>query len=77
MARGQQKIQSQQKNAKKASDKKKGQAADQKIAAKAALIHTCPVCMVSFSTALQGLAGVLVVVALAAIVLRFHSHLAD
>ncbi|KAK0146116.1 Zinc finger protein 706 [Merluccius polli] len=47
MARGQQKIQSQQKNAKKASDKKKGQAADQKTAAKAALVHTCPVCRVS------------------------------
>uniref|UniRef100_A0AAV2K118 Small EDRK-rich factor-like N-terminal domain-containing protein n=1 Tax=Knipowitschia caucasica TaxID=637954 RepID=A0AAV2K118_KNICA len=44
MARGQQKIQSQQKNAKKAADKKKGQAADQKTAAKAALVHTCPVC---------------------------------
>lgn len=47
MARGQQKIQSQQKNAKKAAEKKKGQAADQKTAAKAALVHTCPVCRVS------------------------------
>ncbi|XP_034456899.1 zinc finger protein 706 [Hippoglossus hippoglossus] len=44
MARGQQKIQSQQKNAKKAADKKKGQAPDQKTAAMAALVHTCPVC---------------------------------
>lgn len=46
MARGQQKIQSQQKNAKKAAEKKKGQGADQKTAAKAALVHTCPVCRV-------------------------------
>lgn len=44
MARGQQKIQAQQKNAKKSAEKKKGQAADQKTAAKAALVHTCPVC---------------------------------
>ncbi|XP_068432362.1 zinc finger protein 706-like [Clinocottus analis] len=44
MARGHQKIQSQQKNAKKAAEKKKGQAADQKTAAMAALVHTCPVC---------------------------------
>ncbi|ROK35844.1 Zinc finger protein 706 [Anabarilius grahami] len=42
MARGQQKIQSQQKNAKKAAEKKKSQGADQKTAAKAALVHTCP-----------------------------------
>ncbi|XP_013855372.1 zinc finger protein 706 isoform X2 [Austrofundulus limnaeus] len=47
MARGQQKIQSQQKNAKKAAEKKKGQGADQKTAAKAALVHTCPVCRVN------------------------------
>lgn len=47
MARGQQKIQSQQKNAKKAADKKKGQAADQKTAGKAALVHSCPVCRVT------------------------------
>lgn len=47
MARGQQKIQSQQKNAKKAAEKKKSQGADQKTAAKAALVHTCPVCRVS------------------------------
>lgn len=46
MARGQQKIQSQQKNAKKAAEKKKSQGADQKTAAKAALVHTCPVCRV-------------------------------
>lgn len=46
MARGQQKIQSQQKNAKKAAEKKKAQGADQKNAAKAALVHTCPVCRV-------------------------------
>uniref|UniRef100_A0A3P9M5N8 Small EDRK-rich factor-like N-terminal domain-containing protein n=1 Tax=Oryzias latipes TaxID=8090 RepID=A0A3P9M5N8_ORYLA len=46
MARGQQKIQSQQKNAKKAAEKKKAQGADQKTAAKAALVHTCPVCRV-------------------------------
>ncbi|PWA32009.1 hypothetical protein CCH79_00017389 [Gambusia affinis] len=44
MARGQQKIQSQQKNAKKAAEKKKSHGADQKTAAKAALVHTCPVC---------------------------------
>uniref|UniRef100_A0A4W5NP80 Small EDRK-rich factor-like N-terminal domain-containing protein n=1 Tax=Hucho hucho TaxID=62062 RepID=A0A4W5NP80_9TELE len=47
MARGQQKIQSQQKNAKAAAAEKKGAAADQKTAAKAALVHTCPVCRVS------------------------------
>lgn len=47
MARGQQKIQAQQKNAKKSAEKKKGQGADQKTAAKAALVHTCPVCRVS------------------------------
>ncbi len=45
MARGQQKIQSQQKNAKKAAEKK-GQGADQKTAAKAALVYSCPVCRV-------------------------------
>ncbi|XP_056268350.1 zinc finger protein 706-like [Pseudoliparis swirei] len=44
MARGHQKIQSQQKNAKKAAEKKKGQAADQKTSAMVALVHTCPVC---------------------------------
>lgn len=50
MARGQQKIQSQQKNAKKAAEKKKSQGADQKTAAKAALVHTCPVCRVGLYT---------------------------
>uniref|UniRef100_A0A8C4QHF1 Zinc finger protein 706 n=1 Tax=Eptatretus burgeri TaxID=7764 RepID=A0A8C4QHF1_EPTBU len=44
MARGQQKIQSQQKSAKKHADKKKQQGHDQKTAAKAALVHTCTVC---------------------------------
>ncbi|XP_073419195.1 zinc finger protein 706-like isoform X1 [Dendrobates tinctorius] len=43
MARGQQKIQSQQKNAKKQAEKKK-HGSDQKAAAKAALVFTCPVC---------------------------------
>ena len=43
MARGQQKIQSQQKNAAKHAKLKKGQI-DQKAAAKKALIYTCPVC---------------------------------
>ncbi|XP_028674715.1 zinc finger protein 706-like [Erpetoichthys calabaricus] len=44
MARGQQKIQSQQKNAKRQAEKKKQQGNDQKAAAKAALVFTCPVC---------------------------------
>ena len=44
MARGQQKIQSQQKNAEKKAKLKKGAAADQKVAAKKALIYTCSVC---------------------------------
>lgn len=43
MARGQQKIQSQQKNAAKQAKLKKG-GTDQKAAAKKALIYTCPVC---------------------------------
>ncbi|KAM4044361.1 zinc finger protein 706-like [Anomaloglossus baeobatrachus] len=43
MARGQQKIQSQQKNAKKQAEKKK-HGSDQKAAAKVALVFTCPVC---------------------------------
>nr|XP_033788747.1 zinc finger protein 706-like [Geotrypetes seraphini] len=43
MARGQQKIQSQQKNAKEQAEKKKHGSA-QKAAAKAALVFTCPVC---------------------------------
>lgn len=46
MARGQQKIQSQQKNAKKQAEQKKKQGHDQKAAAKAALIYTCTVCRV-------------------------------
>ncbi|KAM9386184.1 zinc finger protein 706-like [Pholidichthys leucotaenia] len=41
MALGQHKIQSQQKNAKKAAEKKKSQGADQKTAAQAALVHIC------------------------------------
>ena len=47
MARGQQKIQSQQKNAEKQAKMKKAQGADQKKAAKAALVFTCSVCKVS------------------------------
>ncbi|VDQ17123.1 unnamed protein product [Trichobilharzia regenti] len=43
MARGQQKIQSQQKNAKKQAEMKKS-SIDQKKAAAKALNHTCPVC---------------------------------
>jgi len=45
MARGHQKIQSQQKAQKKAESSKKGGAVDQKIAAQAALHHKCTVCM--------------------------------
>ncbi|KAG8570314.1 hypothetical protein GDO81_011206 [Engystomops pustulosus] len=44
MARGHQKIQSQQKNAKKQAEQKKKQGHDQKAAAKAALVYTCSVC---------------------------------
>lgn len=44
MARGQQKIQAQKKNAAKADAKKKASSHDQKAAAKKALVHTCPVC---------------------------------
>jgi len=44
MARGQQKIQSQQKAAKKAQDVKRQQGHDQRTAAMKALIHTCTVC---------------------------------
>ncbi|KAI3358624.1 hypothetical protein L3Q82_015038, partial [Scortum barcoo] len=47
MARGHQKIQSQQKNAKKQADLKKSKGHDQKTAAKAALVFTCAVCRVS------------------------------
>ncbi|XP_067282234.1 zinc finger protein 706 [Pseudorasbora parva] len=44
MARGHQKIQSQQKNAKKQAEAKKSKGHDQKTAAKAALVFTCGVC---------------------------------
>ncbi|KAL4629976.1 zinc finger protein 706 [Arapaima gigas] len=44
MARGHQKIQSQQKNAKKQAEAKKSKGHDQKTAAKAALVYTCSVC---------------------------------
>ncbi|GAA6065804.1 zinc finger protein 706 isoform X2 [Tachysurus ichikawai] len=44
MARGHQKIQSQQKNAKKQAEIKKSKGHDQKTAAKAALVYTCGVC---------------------------------
>jgi len=43
MARGQQKIESQQKNAEKAAKAKKG-GLDQKKSAAAALVYTCSVC---------------------------------
>lgn len=43
MTRGQQKIQAQQKNAAKQSKAKKG-SHDQKKAAQAALVYSCPVC---------------------------------
>ena len=46
MARGQQKIQSQQKNAEKAAKLKKG--TSQKQSANAALVFKCTVCMVCF-----------------------------
>lgn len=46
MARGQQKIQSQQRNAKEAQKRAKGSAADQKKAAQAALTFSCAVCKV-------------------------------
>ncbi|XP_008329724.1 zinc finger protein 706 [Cynoglossus semilaevis] len=44
MARGHQKVQSQQKNAKKQAEMKKSKGHDQKTAAKAALVFTCAVC---------------------------------
>ena len=47
MARGQQKIQAQQKNAAKQAALKKGKGSDQKKAAQAALTHQCPVCKVN------------------------------
>lgn len=50
MARGHQKIQSQQKNAKKQAEIKKAKGHDQKTAAKAALVFTCLVCKVSMNS---------------------------
>lgn len=50
MARGHQKFQSQQKNAKKQADIKKSKGHDQKAAAKAALVYTCTVCRVRAMT---------------------------
>lgn len=44
MARGQQKIQSQQKNAEKQAKMKKAKAGDNKKSAQAALVIICPVC---------------------------------
>ena len=44
MARGQQKIQSQKKNAEKQAKMKKAQGSGQKASALKALIYTCPVC---------------------------------
>uniref|UniRef100_A0AAV2K486 Zinc finger protein 706 n=1 Tax=Knipowitschia caucasica TaxID=637954 RepID=A0AAV2K486_KNICA len=44
MARGHQKLQSQQKNAKKQAEMKKAKGHDQKTAAKAALVFSCSVC---------------------------------
>eukprot|EP00127_Corallochytrium_limacisporum_P004642 Clim_evm17s171 gene=Clim_evmTU17s171 len=44
MARGQQKIQSQQKAREKAQKKAAAEGRDMKAAAKAALKHSCPVC---------------------------------
>ena len=46
MARGQQKIQSQQKNAEKQAKLKKAQGSDQKKSAQAALVYSCTVCKV-------------------------------
>lgn len=50
MARGHQKIQSQQKNAKKQAEMKKAKGHDQKTAAKAALVFTCAVCKVGLAS---------------------------
>ncbi|VDP11718.1 unnamed protein product [Soboliphyme baturini] len=44
MARGQQKLQSQQRNLKKQSELKKAQSHNQKAAAQKALVYSCPVC---------------------------------
>lgn len=52
MARGHQKLQSQQKNAKKQAEMKKAKGHDQKTAAKAALVFTCLVCKVSMMSQL-------------------------
>ena len=52
MARGQQKIQSQQKNAEKAAKKKRA-GVDQKKAGMAGLQYSCKVCMVSNSINIQ------------------------
>lgn len=52
MARGHQKLQSQQKNAKKQAEMKKAKGHDQKTAAKAALVFTCLVCKVSMTSQL-------------------------
>ncbi|XP_006864347.1 PREDICTED: zinc finger protein 706-like [Chrysochloris asiatica] len=49
LARGQQKIQFQQKNAKKQAGRKKKQGHDQKAVTKAALIYTCIVCRTQMS----------------------------
>jgi 4F5 protein related disordered region len=46
MARGQQKIQSQQKNAEKQAKLKKAAGSDQKKAAAAALVYSCALCKV-------------------------------
>jgi len=48
MARGHQKIQSQQKNAEKQAKMKKSQGSDQKKAAQAALVYVCALCKVYF-----------------------------
>ena len=53
MARGHQKLQSQQKNAKKQAEMKKAKGHDQKTAAKAALVFTCSVCRVSMKSKLK------------------------
>ena len=50
MARGQQKIQSQQKAAKRAQDEKRQQGHDQKKAAAKALVFTCTVCKVIYNS---------------------------
>ncbi|XP_078543070.1 zinc finger protein 706 isoform X2 [Lissotriton helveticus] len=50
MARGHQKFQSQQKNAKKQAEQKKKQGHDQKAAAKVALVYSCAICRVTHST---------------------------